>query len=266
MLLFSLLSCVPEFTSINFPPTLVVQSPLTESRYNENDFIGFDLRVSDPETAVGDLQIQIQSNLDGILFNGYPDDNGELSLQLTDITPGTQIFYISLSDGELIDSEQIKLHINAIPDAPIIQIFPENPKRADDIEVYIVEASDANSDDLSFSFEWFRNGNLVPELEQSVLPASFTTKNEIWTVKVTPHDQWSEGIPSTTSVYIPNTEPTVENIQMAPLPDIKSTDVVTCSADITDADGDDFTYQTTWRILSNGYLKDIELDGSEIQL
>jgi parallel beta-helix repeat protein len=121
-----------------------------------------------------------------------------------------------------IGSEQnVTLQLgNSAPNVYNIIINPQFPKTTDTLTLdlgytYLDNENDIESDTY---FKWFRNGNFVPELEnQTVVPAIYTKKGEIWFCQVTPGDSLIHGDPGNSlTVLIFNTKPTASAVDLSP--------------------------------------------------
>ncbi len=86
---------------------------------------------------------------------------------------------------------------NLPPTAPGISITPPNPVVSDDLTCVIDEDSvDLESDFITYTYAWYKNGVLQPAYTAATLPASATSKCpdwncdgcQTWTCRVTPAD------------------------------------------------------------------------------
>jgi hypothetical protein len=134
---------------------------------------------------------------------------------------------------------------NQPPDAPQIALNPGQPTTTDDIAVlFLAITTDGNArDEVSHSFQWFQDGTLRPDLTTDTVPASETTKGQVWKVVVVPNDGRVDGTAAEASATVLNTPP-VGTVALAADP---ATDV-DLVADVTseDADADTVTYTYAW--------------------
>jgi membrane carboxypeptidase/penicillin-binding protein PbpC len=95
---------------------------------------------------------------------------------------------------------------------------------------------------------WYRNGALVPELNNTlIVPSNYTLKGEIWYFTVKPSDGTTYGdIYKSPSVKIQNTPPQIITITITPDPAYTNS---TLNATITsyDADNDTITFTYQWQ-------------------
>jgi len=138
---------------------------------------------------------------------------------------------IAVNDGDV--------RVNRLPSASSLQITPASPK-TDDSLVGSYSYSDPDSDPQGTSeIRWYRNSALQPAYNnQTTVPASATTKGDVWYFTVRPSDGYGLGTrQNSTSVTIQNTVPVASSLQLTPaLP--KTDDNLVASYSYSDADSD----------------------------
>lgn len=122
------------------------------------------------------------------------------------------------------------------------------PSRAQSGEDLVVEVAvtDADDDPVSLSFSWAADGITAPWAEGTV-PASATTRGQLWTVTVTPDDGEATGEPVSASVEIENGRPEVGEIELSPAV-VFTDDVLTASTAAIDPDGDTAWLSYAWSV------------------
>ncbi len=136
---------------------------------------------------------------------------------------------------------------NAPPEALQVTISPKAPATTDDLVAEITGAfTDADGDEVSYGFTWYRDGVAQPQLTDLTVPASETTKHQEWKLFVQPTDGRLEGPPSEAVVTILNTPPSAELTLAPEIP--LTTEDVTATINGTDPDGDDITFSYTWTL------------------
>lgn len=165
------------------------------------------------------------SVIDGSLF----DKGDEVYCAITP-TDGTD-------DGVSKESNHLVI-ANSAPTAPTVEITPENPSTSDNITCLISEASDdVDGDTITYSYNWYQNDVLQPELTTNTVSSSETETHDIWKCVVTPDDGTVDGLSGQDSVAIGNMPPTASNLDISPdQPDTKND--LTASYDYNDVDGD----------------------------
>jgi hypothetical protein len=154
---------------------------------------------------------------------------------------------LTVSDGKLTGSDQIIVTVisaNSPPTAPVVAISPASPLTTNNLVCNIVTPSyDANSDPVTYSYEWSKNGILQNGLTSNSVSASLTSRGNIWRCKVTPRDSFGYGAPGYSQVSIGNTAP-VANAGLDQNVIIKK--LVTLSASgSSDADNDALSFKWT---------------------
>ncbi|MCD6418542.1 T9SS type A sorting domain-containing protein [bacterium] len=180
-----------EFSVLNHPPVLLSASlsaspdPAVETSIitctpgtatdGEGDVITYEYNWFVNGSSVG-----VTTNT---LNGDYFDKGDEVWCE---VTP-----YDGWDYGDAVESDHIFIQ-NTAPEAPEIAIFPENPFDFEDIGVVITAPSfDVDGDDITYSYEWYRDGELISTAE--VLTNDLTTTGDIWTLRVTPNDGEVDG-------------------------------------------------------------------------
>jgi len=135
------------------------------------------------------------------------------------------------------------------PTTPGVDVSPDLPYTKDDLTCTITAPStdpDGNSANIVYEFQWSEDGVPIPGQTATVLPASETEKNKVYTCAVTPRDEENDtGIPGTDSVTVLNTPPTAPTVSITPDPAYTADDL-SCNAAASDDDGDSLTYAYQW--------------------
>ncbi len=137
---------------------------------------------------------------------------------------------------------------NRPPEIVSAAIEPSPAGASDPLTVAIV-ARDAERDRVSLAIEWYRNGELVPGLEDTQIPAgSFARGDRVYAI-VYASDGTSEISHQTAAVLLGNSAPTLRRVAIAP---VRATalDLLQAEADVVDEDGDAITLEHRW--LRNG--------------
>lgn len=136
---------------------------------------------------------------------------------------------------------------NQPPNAPTVSIGPLSPSTTDDlVAVLDIPATDPDGDTVSYRYSWKQNGLPRADLTTDTVPASETTKGEVWEVLVTPMDAALDGTPGMAMTTVLNTAP---EITVAFTPEVPTTeDELMVIPTATDADGDVVTFTYTWTL------------------
>ena len=136
---------------------------------------------------------------------------------------------------------------NSPPTAPGIAIQPVNPTSADDLTVlFAVEATDADGDELTYTYTWFHQGTAT-EYEGSQVPSGATAKGETWSVFVVASDGEFETEEAIATTVIRNSLPVVENISLLPSEPL-TTDSLQVTVALSDEDGDETEALYSWLV------------------
>lgn len=132
------------------------------------------------------------------------------------------------------------------PNAPVIRIEPATPRTDDDLVAYIdVPSEDPQGEDVSYTYEWLRDGNVVST--DAMLGRTHTSKGQSWTLRVTAHAGSRAGAPAETVVAIANTPPRIRSAGISRY-DLFPDETVSVFGDAEDADGDPVVRRVQWRL------------------
>ncbi len=133
------------------------------------------------------------------------------------------------------------------PTAPVVNVIPDSPQSNDHLLCTITaESTDPDGDAISYSYAWYKDGVLQPELTADTVHSSNTQWGEVWKCVVTPSDGVLDGPSGEDEVIIdkPPTAPVVNVIPDSP----QSNDHLVCTitTQSTDPDGDATSYSYAW--------------------
>jgi hypothetical protein len=137
---------------------------------------------------------------------------------------------------------------NSAPTLESAAIVPSAASAADALAIEI-HADDADNDRLTMTYEWYRNGEQVPDLRDSyVPPGSFERGDRVHAV-VYASDRLHQVSLQTADLTIQNAAPRVDSVSMTPKRPT-GLDLIEAEATGHDPDSDDFTYDYRW--IKNG--------------
>jgi putative Ig domain-containing protein len=137
---------------------------------------------------------------------------------------------------------------NQAPTIESAAIVPTEASAADALAVE-VHADDADNDRLTMTYEWYRNGEQVPELHESNVPAGTFARGDRIHAIVNVSDRLHQVSLQTNEIAIANAPPRVDQVGIAPLHPT-GLDLIEAKVTGHDADSDDFTYDYRW--IKNG--------------
>ncbi len=136
---------------------------------------------------------------------------------------------------------------NTAPSAPIVSIGPVSPRTDDDLVAVIDTPSvDEESDVVAYAYTWKQDGLPRGDLTSETVPASETSKGEVWEVTVTPTDGEIDGPAASSSATILNTAPEV-TVALSPAAPGTDDDLEAVPV-ATDADGDPVSFSFAWAL------------------
>lgn len=238
--------------TVGTPPTVSIDAPFDGDVVNEGDLVSFMGTATDSEDVGLDLEVAWTSSLDGTLDTQPPpgDGSGSLSFVTDELAAGTHDIRLRVTDSDgLYTDDTISLVVNGLPGAPAIDINPDPAYTGSDLVVSITaDAVDPEGTSVSYGYDWTVDG-VAAGITSDTVPASATSRGELWEVTVTPFDGYGTGTPATASVTIDNALPTVDAAPtLSPDPAYEG-DTLTCAPGVmSDADGDAVTASYSWQV------------------
>jgi hypothetical protein len=235
-------------TVFNAPPT-IASAVLTPSTPTNDDDLS--ASVTSPNDNDGDaLSYEYRWYLDGSLQHGL--DNFTIVPSYTTRSGDSWEVEIRAYDGEdyssWVRSNSISISdqtSNSAPTVDSISISPSAPTTSDSLTASST-SSDADMDAIvQTEYRWSKNG-LLTTFSSSVLDASVTSKNDIWSVEIRVNDgtDWSAWTPSST-IQILNTRPHLDAASISATEASTDQDI-TVNASMSDVDGDTLTALIVW--------------------
>jgi len=100
---------------------------------------------------------------------------------------------------------------NTPPEAPVVDVTPNSPGTTDDLVASITTPStDADGDDITYSYKWYRNDEWQEGLSDNTTAADLTAEGEMWKCEVTPNDGHVDGDSAQDQVTIQNSPPVAD--------------------------------------------------------
>ena len=193
-------------------------------------------------------------------YQWYKDDVVQKDLTTNTVgssyTSKTEVWkcVVNASDGTGAGAhafDEVTIH-NSPPSAPVIDVTPDHPDAGDNLLCWIMIAgSDSDGDEVIYTYQWYKNGELQTDLTANIIDSSYTTEDDVWRCVVTAHD----GTVGTAATFeevtvgddTANSPPSPPVVNVTPdLP--VTTDDLICSITTlsTDPDGDIVTYAYQW--------------------
>jgi len=148
-----------------------------------------------------------------------------------------------LADGTP-GEDTVAVEGNVAPTQPTVAIKPARPTNDDSLRASVTGSTDANGDEISYSYAWYKDGTLQPDRRYATVAARWTRPGQQWRCVVTPSDGMLDGTAGEDTVTI-NTPPPTPTIEITPAAPSDS-DRLACNVTNKDADGDTITYNYQW--------------------
>jgi hypothetical protein len=233
----TVLDSPPSITGVSISPgSPTVQSNLTASVSGASDADGDSISYTYAWTVNGAAIHGSSSTLSSSNF--VRDDDIAVTVTPSD---GTE-------SGHAITSSTVTVG-NAAPTLSSVYVTPSPAYTDDNLTANASGGSDADGDDITFTYQWYRNGIALSGATSASLSSSYTTKGDRLYCAVTPYDGFDYGTAHNSSFT------TINNSAPEALADATTgltaneCDVIELDASgSSDADGDTLSY--TWSLTS----------------
>jgi hypothetical protein len=206
-----LLSCEDRKNSAlssksNSPPTVASVTLLPEKAYKGTEF-NLVVQGSDPDGDPITYKYQWLKNEQEMA------GENRSSLKTDGFQKGDQIqAKVTPSDGKSEGSPYLTLPVKILDSVPVIQevwVEPKLPFANDDLKAQ-VKSSDLDGDFVYYTFQWDKDGKVIPDEKNQVLERGRFKKGDSIAVTVVPDDREIQGEPKKSdSVLISNSPPMI---------------------------------------------------------
>ena len=218
-------------------PVVTIDTPTDGDIFSEGEPIGFLATISDGQDQSSDISLDWTVN--GSSFSNQSATSSGIA-EFTDATLayGSYNLVVTATDTDgLTDSAQVNFIVNGLPTAPLLSVNPDPPSTLEDLNVNIAtDAVDPEGSVVSYTYQWLLGGAVQSAYTSSFVPSSATSKNQQWTVRVTPNDGIADGAVGEASVVIQNTSPVLSTPAITPAVNIYTDTNLTCITSVTDPD------------------------------
>jgi len=215
------------------------------------DSVYFDGQVTGTPVLPTGLTVRWVSDRAGILWEDEPGPKGLVSHQWVDPDPGNHAVTLQVvsSAGDVVTAT-VEFFVNQPPNAPQVVIVPDNPTTTDPLRAVLVSpCRDPDGRvDVEYEWSWWHEGQAIPGETSPILSADWTTRGEVWSVRVIPSDDYHGGEAGAAEVTIANAVPSFTAAQIIPGTGGTITPFVCQGIGWIDADGDPEGAEMSWRI------------------
>jgi hypothetical protein len=234
--------------TVGTAPTITLETPTLDELVNAGDNLMFSALVTDNEDVASDLLVTWESSLDGVIYEGPPDSTGLAQFIDSGVSVGDHVLTVTVTDtAGLFATALGSFTVNGGPSAPGVSLVPASPYTDDDLTVSIDTAAvDPDGDPVSYSYAWSVDGVASAASTTGNLPASATTRGEVWTVAVTASDGLTSSTAGVASVTIANSAP-VASVSLTPSAPTRNS-TLSCAGSASDADADSLVTSFAWTV------------------
>ncbi len=215
------LTCTDELGFIvGLPPVLTVLTPSDGETVHDVEGVAFYATAIDEDGKNTDITVTWTSTVDGEFASSAPLEDGSVAVETEALTPGAQGITVVATDADgLTDTVEVTFDVNVGPTKPIIEITPDpaytnNPL----VAVITSDSTDPEGAEVTYAWAWYVDGDTTAVSTTDTVEHALTSKGEEWEVVLTPHDGLTDGVPTSASLTISNTPPSVGDVTLSPDP------------------------------------------------
>ena len=173
----------------------------------------------------------------GSLSSGNADSQGSHQFTKNDLPAGVHTISFEATDPTgLTASDTVTLRVNTPPTAPAVSLSPDPVFTTDSLVAFASGSVDADNHPVSYLYQWYENGVMHSSTLNSVSSSDLDV-GEVWTVRVTPNDGYTDGAYTEMSITISNSDPTLTSpIISSGAGTVYNDSVLTCTSTASDAD------------------------------
>jgi hypothetical protein len=240
-------------------PPEVLDLSVSQASVLRTKKIDLEVSVQDEYDPVKDLMVTVQHRAtstltwETYLMGPMACDDEVWRAVLTpkiDAPVGSYDFRVSVKDSDgqvsgVVEFPSALEVLNNPPTAPEVRIDPARPVTTSTLQAVIIRpGTDIESNLLTYTYRWFRDGELVEGLTKESVPYERTSRGQNWSVEVRTFDGDDEGPSAAAWRVVQNAAP----VPMDPLPDPEfdedtvDTNWLDLSGAFEDPDGDPLTW------------------------
>ncbi len=232
----------------NNPPDIELIAPATGDFFEPGDLITFEALVSDPEDGPEDLTVSVTSNIDGDLgIDAAPSSSGAW-IAAGSLSNGDHLITVRVTDtAGRSDQDTATISVNARPGAPSVVISPDPAESGLPLVVTVTTpAVDPEGDGLTYRYDWYLNGSLYQSGSNDTVSSGVTVRGHYWEVYAYGNDGFGYGDPGYDSITIQNSAPSIDGVNIDPLPPTTVDTLTAVPEGWDDQDGDTPRYRYAW--------------------
>jgi bifunctional UDP-N-acetylglucosamine pyrophosphorylase/glucosamine-1-phosphate N-acetyltransferase len=152
------------------------------------------------------LAITWVSDVDGALSSAAADSSGRTTFTTSGLALGAHAVTLTATDSDgMSGSAVVSFTVDGPPGAPTVALTPDPATSSDTLTATVVGPSaDPEGDPVTYRYAWYVDGVVSGASTSASLPASATSRGEVWTVRVTPNDGYQDGAYAEASVTVGN--------------------------------------------------------------
>ncbi|MEC7985941.1 MAG: hypothetical protein VX278_12315, partial [Myxococcota bacterium] len=235
-------------TLLNRPPT-IDSIELDSSTISLSETITCSATSSDPDDESTTISYVWNNDTEGTTIA----TTASLTLDSSMATGLDQLSCVATATDAAGDTSSDSIGLSVESTAPEFttdaSISPASGISTSSVLNCVAAASDPDGGSITLSYEWSNGSNVIGSLSSITLGATLAQPTDEITCTVTATDDTAQTATSTDSVIVENTAPIIDSIAIVPSSGLTTSSALTCTASISDADGESLTPSYEW---SNG--------------
>ena len=195
--------------SIGTPPTANIVEPLSGDVFSLGTDVLFTGSFTDAEDSMSDVAVSWVSSSGGEIASGIPDSQGIHQFSSNSLGAGLHTISLNASDTTgLTGSDTVTIRVNTPPTAPMVTLGPDPIYGDGTLTAAATGSTDADGNSITYVYQWFENGVLHSSTLNSI-GSSDLDVGDMWTVRVTPNDGYTDGPYTEVNITVSNSDPTL---------------------------------------------------------
>ena len=223
--------------SVGTPPSVTIVQPMSGDVFSLGTDVLFNGSFADAEDSMNGIIVSWASSSAGEISSGTPDSQGIHQFSTNSLTAGLHTISLSALDSTGLEgSDTVTIRVNTPPTAPLVTLGPDPIYGDGTLTAAATGSTDSDGDPVAYSYQWFENGVAHPSALNSI-GSSDLDVGDMWTVRVTPNDGYTDGTYTEVNITVSNSDPTLTTpVISSSSGGVYNDSLLSCTSTASDAD------------------------------